>query len=133
MTGERPPRRYPASAFPEIQGIRMGMLGGLAALVNLSKTGVLVESSTRLVPGTTLTLFFKGAFTPASMESRVVRIEVAGIAQDGSLRFHVGLAFNSAIELPPGLDVDAGEPDVAPLLPENAPDADETPALRNRW
>ena len=98
MMGERVACRYPASAFPEIEGIRLAPSGAAATLVNMSATGGLVEGS-RAAPGAALTLHFKGTFEPASIKGRVVRCEVAGIAADGSLRFHLGLAFNTRFAL----------------------------------
>jgi len=140
MTGEPIARRYPASAFPEIQGIRLAPTGSTAALVNMSATGVLVECASRPLPGAILTVHFTGTFSPASMKSRVVRCEVAGIAADGSLRYHVGLAFNTRIALPneteDGADASAAPPSAPPLAAAVVAAAAVemvVPVLRNRW
>jgi hypothetical protein len=136
MTGELAARRYPASAFPEIQGVRLAPPGVAATLVNLSAAGVLVESASRLLPGTVLTVHFNGTFNPASIESRVVRCEVAGIATDGSLR----LAFSTRIALPNEADDDVDARAAAPSAPPLAAAAAAAvaaavaaPVLRNRW
>jgi PilZ domain len=133
MTGDHTARRYPASAFPEIQGIRLTPLGAAATLVNLSATGALIECASRPVPGTGLTVHFKGTFSPASIESRVVRCEVAGIANDGSLRYHLGVAFNTRLALPNDALDDVDEPAEEPSAPLPAVVAVDAPVLRNRW
>jgi hypothetical protein len=133
MTGEPVARRYPASAFPEIQGIRLAPPTVGATLVNLSATGVLVECASRLLPGTVLTVHFNGTFNPASIESRLVRCEVAGIATDGSLRFYLGLAFSTRIALPNEADDDVDVREAAPPAPPVAAAAVAPPVLRNRW
>jgi hypothetical protein len=133
MMSEPVARRYPASAFPGIQGIRLAPPGVAATLVNLSATGVLVECASRPLPGTLLTVHFAGTFSPAAIESRVVRCEVAGIAKDGSLRYHLGLAFSTRLALPDVSEGDVEARAAAPSAPPLAPAAMSAPALRNRW
>ena len=133
MKGERSPRRYPASAFPEITGIRLAPVGATATLVNLSAAGVLVECASRVVPGAVLTVHFEGTFVPASIESRVIRCEVSGIASDGSLRFHLGLAFGTRLSLACEVE-DEFDGRAAPLSRTPLAVAAPTPTvLRNRW
>jgi hypothetical protein len=137
MTGERPARRYAAATFPEIRGIRLLPSGAAATLVNLSVTGVLVECTSRSVPGTVLTVEFAGTFNPASIEGRVIRCEVKGIATDGSLRFHIGLAFSTPIALPndasDGPDARGAAPAPAAPAAVGFPAMGAPPVLRNRW
>ena len=144
MTDELVARRYPASEFPEIQGIWLSPPGTAASLINLSATGVLVGCAARLLPGTLLTVSFKGTFKPATIESRVVRCEVAGIASDGSLQFQLGLAFSARIALAQDADTEIEEPEAlvkpaadGPSLPlavvAAADPRRSTPVLRNRW
>ncbi len=134
--GERPARRYPVLAFPGILGVRLAPIGAAAKLVNLSDTGVLVECASRAVAGSPMTVQFEGRFTPASIDSHVVRCEVSGIAADGSLRFHIGLAFNMRIALPIEAEetVD-GTPAAgsAPPPPSAGAPALPPPVPRNRW
>jgi hypothetical protein len=136
MTADRVASRYPASAFPEIEGIRLTPASVAATLVNMSATGMLVQCASRALPGSALTVHFKGTFDPASIKSRVVRCEVAGIAADGSLRYHLGLAFATRIALPNEAGDDAGAREAAPsapLLAAAAAGAVAAPVLRNRW
>jgi len=139
MNPERPARRHPASAFPEIQGVRLVPPGVAATLVNLSATGVLVECATRLLPGTKLTVHVAGTFVPTPLDSHVVRCEVAGISADGSLRFHLGLAFDTRIALAQDLRAEAEAAQVAPVAPPElvaaaaAAEPAGPPVLRNRW
>lgn len=146
MTEERSARRYPAVEFPEIQGVWLSPPGAAATLVNLSATGVLVRCAARSAPGTALTVQFKGTFKPATVEGRVVRCEVAGIAADGSLQFQLGLAFSTRIALAQDAGsaaerpAEAQKPEAAgsgfppPVMATAAAASpDETPVLRNRW
>jgi hypothetical protein len=133
MTGGPVARRYPASAFPEIRGIRLTSPEVAATLVNLSATGVLVECASRLLPGAVRKVHFDGTFSPASIEGRVVRCEVAGIATDGSLRLHVGVAFTAPITLPNEAGDGADARAAAPTTTSPAPEAVAAPVLRNRW
>jgi hypothetical protein len=152
MTSERPARRYAAHSFPEIQGVRLVPQGAAATLVNLSETGVLVECETRLLPGVTTTVEFAGTFTPASIQCRVIRCEIIGIAANGSMGYRIGLAFSTRIALPnadeadvrPAAPVDvppaaagaavvSAPPVISPPAVISAPAVVSPPVLRNRW
>jgi hypothetical protein len=133
MSGGRAPHRYPASAFPEIQGIRLSPIGVTGALVNLSATGVLVECTEGVLLGTVLTVNFQGTFSPALVEGRVARCQVSGIAADGSLRFHLGLAFNTRLALAAEAEDYANVPETASSAPPVAAAAGGARVLRNRW
>lgn len=133
MKGERAPRRHPASAFPEITGVRLAPGWTTATLLNLSGTGILVECGSRLVPGSSLTVHFEGTFTPASIESRVIRCEVTGIAPDGTLRFNLGLAFSPRLALALDEEDEFEEPAPPPSPRPAAAPAPGGPVLRNRW
>ncbi|MGE0591090.1 MAG: PilZ domain-containing protein [Vicinamibacterales bacterium] len=116
------PRR-PASAFPTISGLRIAPEGGQAVLVNMSTTGVLTECPKRIAPGKSVTVHFEGGFTPTSVKGKVARCGVAGIDKQGTLRYHLGIAF----ETPISLDAAVGSEPVAETV---EPDA---VAVRNRW
>jgi len=133
MKSDRTTRRHLAASFPEISGVRLTPVGGDAVLVNLSSTGVLVECASRVAVGTALTVGFVGSFTPASVVSRVARCEVSGIAGDGSLRFHLGIAFDSRLALDDDDTAAARAPElVASALPVAGP-SPRPVLLRNRW
>jgi hypothetical protein len=95
--------RFPAAAVPEITSVRLSP-GDTVELVNLSRSGVLVEGRTRFVPGTRVTIIFEGTFTPAQVKGKVVRCQVSSI-NGGSLRYQSGIQFEKRLDLSP-----AGEP-----------------------
>ena len=135
MTADRVARRYPASAFPAITGVRVTPLGLAARLVNLSATGLLIECAACPPNGSQLNVHFAGTFVPASLQARLVRAEVAGIAADGSLRYHLGLAFTRQIDLPAVAEDSAGPREESLAAPPvvAAAAAANAPVLRNRW
>jgi hypothetical protein len=92
--------RFPASAVPTIKGVRLSP-GEAVQLVNISRTGVLVEGRTRFVPGTRVTVVFDGGFTPAQVKGKIVRCQVSSI-HDGSLRYQSGIQFDKKLEAHPG-------------------------------
>ena len=140
MTTERTAKRYPAAALPGITGVRLAPLDAAATLVNLSETGALVECAGRPPVGGTVHVQLAGTFTPSSIQARVVRCEVAGIAADGSLHYQLGLAFTERITLPADVvgagESSASEP-VEPLIFAGAAALATAPpvsaVLRNRW
>ena len=140
MTTERTAKRYPAAALPGITGVRLAPHDAAATLVNLSETGALVECAGRPPVGGTVHLQLAGTFVPASIQARVVRCEVAGIAADGALHYQLGLAFTERITLPAdvggGGDASVNEP-AEPLIFAGAAASVAAPpiaaVLRNRW
>lgn len=134
--------RFPASAVPSIKGVRLSP-GEAVQLINISRTGVLVEGRTRFVPGTRVTVIFEGTFTPAQIKGRIVRCQVSSI-HDGSLRYQSGIQFDKKLDAHPG-DLQEALPDSAALkaapAPVPAPEpvaakgaAKQAPApLINRW
>ena len=134
VSGEAPNRsnierrsgaRRPASAFPSITGLRMSPHGADAVLINISETGLLAECAERLQTGSQVTVLFEGAFTRRSVDGKVVRNLVAAMAKDGRLRYHIGIAFDKAIDLPADPSAQtAVQPPAAPPRAE---------PVRNRW
>ena len=55
--------RFPATAVPTIKAVKLSP-GDTVELVNISRSGVLVEGRTRFVPGTRVTVHFDGGFAP---------------------------------------------------------------------
>ena len=89
--------RYPASAVPSIVGVRLSP-GDAVELVNISKSGVLVEGRTRFVSGTRVTVIFTGGFTPSSIEAKVIRCQVSSIV-GGALHYHSGIQFTKRLDV----------------------------------
>jgi len=133
--------RRPASAVPEITGVRLKPHGADATLVNISTSGILVECASRIKPGTAVIVVFEGSFSPAQIDARVARSSVAIMHKGGGLGYHTGIAFNQPIVLPdlPGeINVpDEPEPQAAAPAPVVVAAAAvvEAPAvvLVNRW
>lgn len=113
-------RRLPGDAIAGITGVRLHPPGSEATLVNISTSGVLVESPLKLRVGAELKVQFEGGFTPPYVDGRVVRCEVAVMQRDGLLRYHIAIEFDA----PVALKETAGR---APSVPR------PSPAIRNRW
>lgn len=92
--------RFPATAVPTITSMRLSP-GDTVELLNISRSGVLVEGSTRFVPGTRITVIFDGGFSPARMKGKVVRCHVSSI-KDGVLLYQSGIQFENRLETNPG-------------------------------
>jgi hypothetical protein len=89
--------RYPASAVPSIVCVRLSP-GDAVELVNISKSGVLVEGRTRFVPGTRVAVIFEGGFTPPSIKAKVIRCQVSSIV-GGALHYHSGIQFERRLDV----------------------------------
>lgn len=92
--------RFPPEAVPTITSVRLSP-GDVVELVNISRSGVLVEGHTRFVPGTRITVVFDGGFAPARMKGKVVRCQVSSI-NDGLLRYQSGIQFENRLDSNPG-------------------------------
>lgn len=122
--------RLEASIVPSITGIRLSPYGADATLVNISGSGVLVECSSRLQQGTSVTVVFDGTFSPSSIEGRVAHCSVATIGRKGVLRYHVGIAFKNPITLEDAPQAASPQPEIAPE-PQGARPV--RAILSNRW
>ena len=122
-------RGCPACEVPSITGVRLKPFGIDAVLVNISASGVLVESSRGLRLGTAVTVVFDGTFPTPIVEGRVARSTVAAMATNGTLRYHVGITFKTRIAIEAPAAAIGEEPGSAPA------DTVVTgrPALVNRW
>jgi CheY-like chemotaxis protein len=72
--------------------------GADISLVNISSSGVLVESGSKLVPGTATELHLRGPQANLVVPVRFVRSEIARIDSLG-VRYHAAGTFGSAIDL----------------------------------
>jgi hypothetical protein len=88
--------RFPATAVPTITSMKLSP-GDTVDLLNISRSGVLVEGRTRFVPGTRITVLFDGGFSPARIKGKVVRSYVSSI-KDGMLRYHSGIQFDNRLD-----------------------------------
>lgn len=115
--------RRAATLVPSIAGLRLSPIGCRAALVNISTSGLLASSDTRVPPGTTVTVLFEGTFSPPSADGRVTRCEVAALDAQRGLLYHVGIAFSAPLVL---------DDEPISVAPEPLATPARTP-LRNRW
>lgn len=137
QTNRRVEPRYSRDAIPAITGIRLS--GDVAVLVNISASGILVESATRYAPGVTLTVHFDGSFPTRQIRGRVVRCQVSAITGQGALQYQSGLVFEKRLDL----GIAAPEPAAAAPAPQtpaadpgSTPPTDESsepPEPFNRW
>jgi hypothetical protein len=105
----------------DITGLRFLPENAPGVLVNISQTGVLAETALRCRVGGDITVAFEGGFVPATIKGRVARCEVAVMGPDGLLRYHVGVEFDTP------LDVEDDE--ATQEIPVSAP----RQAKKNRW
>ena len=105
--------------MPGITGLRFLPDRTAATLVNISPSGLLVETAEKYRVGSEATILFEGGFTPSNASGRVVRCEVAVMGRDGVLRYHIAIEFNSPLDLGDAVEGSAPAPVSA--------------AARNRW
>jgi len=124
--------RFPASAVPAITSVRLSP-GDAVELVNISKSGVLVEGRTRFVPGTRVTVIFDGGFTPANIKGKVVRCQVSSIS-GGALRYQSGIQFEKRLDvLEPQVPAHATAPPSPGPVAVPPPPAAVPRRVVNRW
>jgi hypothetical protein len=129
--------RFPAAAVPGIASVRLSP-GDTVELVNISRSGVLVEGRTRFVPGTRVTVILDGGFTPANIKGKVVRCQVSSIS-GGALRYQSGIQFEKRLDNLEHLEPPAApEPPAGPqavALPASPPPTVVVEPRRavNRW
>ena len=107
--------RYPASAVPEITGIRLSAADAVT-MIDISANGILVEGKTRLVPGKQVTIEFEGTISQKQMKGRVVRCQVSAIV-NGSLQYRTAFAFAQRLELA----IEASAPPASTPAPAEVP------------
>ena len=90
--------RYPASFVSCITGVRLSP-GEPGTLINISTSGLLLESAVRYTPGSSVTAHFEGDIATQQIRGRVVRCEVSAI-KAGALNYRTGLAFGKLLTLP---------------------------------
>jgi hypothetical protein len=113
------PARLDRTVVPGITGLRFLPERTAATLVNISPSGLLVETAEKYRVGSETSILFEGGFTPSTASGRVVRCEVAVMGRDGVLRYHIAIEFDSPLDLGDAVE-------------ESAP-APVSAAARNRW
>jgi hypothetical protein len=109
--------------------------GGAAELLNVSETGLLVESKTRLSTGAKVLITLTGK-EPKRLTGRVVRCQVCAIHRDGTMTYQTALALDQPAGLEniavdsPAITAAAREPET-PREAVPAPSA--APRLVNQW
>lgn len=113
------PARLDSTAVTGISGLLFLPSRTAATLVNISPSGVLVETAEKYRVGSEATILFEGGFEPSTASGRVVRCEVAVMGRDGVLRYHIAIEFSAPLDLGDALAKSAPAPVSAPA--------------RNRW
>lgn len=103
----RAPRR-PKDQVPWLWSAKLPW-GSEVTLVDVSRTGVLVETSSRVTLGSTLDFQFVGENTNISVPARILRTDVANVDALG-VRYRVAAAFNRELDL---LEAAAAEQEAA--------------------
>ena len=73
--------------------------GHLATLVDLSRCGIGLLVATRLQPGASIEVIFRGSSGRVEARGRVVRCEVFSIKRGRPVRYRAGAAFDRTLEL----------------------------------
>jgi hypothetical protein len=93
----RAARRRPQNDLPWLSKVKLGT-GLDVAVVNISTSGVLLESGSKFVPGTTSELHLTGDGANMVVPVRVIRSEIARIDALG-VKYHAAAAFDKEIDL----------------------------------
>ncbi len=89
--------RIPAAAVPHLRASVAG--GPPVRLIDLSKRGVLIETTLRLRPGGTVTVRFLSGDASVTLTGGVVRSTVAMFESRGEVTYHSALAFTEELTL----------------------------------
>ena len=91
--------RLRAEDVPWIREIKPNN-GDSARLLNISRTGVLLETTARLQPGRRSTIIIVNeADQKERAEGRVIRTELVAIGKDGALIYRTAMAFTTELDL----------------------------------
>ena len=84
-------RRMRASEAGVVRQARL-LPGGDAIILNISNTGLLVETKSRLPVGSAVTVRVQGA-SVMGIEGRIVRSKISAIHRDGSMSYETAIEF----------------------------------------
>lgn len=105
-------RRRGGKDVPSLWSVRLPW-GDALKVVNISNIGVLLESSSKVAPGSTIKLHLLGEETNMSVSARAIRSDIANVDGFG-VKYHVAAAFSQEVLLP-GIDVpEAAVPAASP-------------------
>ena len=90
----RAARRRPLDEIPQISEVKM--LSQPVKVVNVSRTGLLMKSTSRLIPGRQTRLRFEGPSLSTWVPSRIARCEV-GSLEGGKIVYIVGVVFDTPL------------------------------------
>jgi hypothetical protein len=123
------PRHRP-EAVPEIAAIRLSP-GDAGQIVNISASGLLMESQTRYAPGGLVTVHFEGPIATKQIKGRIVRCQVSAIGEKGALHYQTAVAFNGRLSLA----VNEAKPFTNTAEEPDAPQAASSASAEalNRW
>jgi CheY-like chemotaxis protein len=113
VTDRRRARRRPAAELPGLWAVRLP-LGPEATVVDISSTGVLVETSLKLSAGSTIDMQLLGQNINVRVPARTVRSEVASVNHLG-VKYRAAAAFSQEIDIA-GLHVAPADPSLMPKV-----------------
>ena len=89
--------RHETAAVPAMSTIKSPM-GAEMCVVNISRSGVLVETSSKFAPGTVCELQLGSGETAVTVRARFIRSDVASVDRRG-VKYHAAATFEKQIEL----------------------------------
>jgi hypothetical protein len=92
-------RRLRGEELPSLWTVKLPW-GTAARVVDISTRGALIESASKIVPGSTVDLQLLGEGTNLSVPARMLRAEVSRIDTLG-VRYHIAAAFSRELDLAP--------------------------------
>jgi PilZ domain len=111
--------RFPATAIPGFKTVHLGT-GPEVELVNISRGGALVESTSRLTPSSNISLRLVAGESSFVIRGRVLRSQVAGFL-GCMLRYRSAIQFTQEFVLLPEIESPVVD-DEAPSVPQSADD-----------
>ncbi len=112
-TDRRRARRRPATELPGLWAVRFPLCPE-AKVVDISSTGVLVETSSKISPGGTLDLHVLGQNIDFRVAARMVRSEVASVDRLG-VKYRAAAAFSHELDIT-GLQIAPSDPSGMPKV-----------------
>jgi CheY-like chemotaxis protein len=112
-TDRRRARRRPATELPGLWAVRFPLCPE-AKVVDISSTGVLVETSSKISPGGTLDLHVLGQNIDFRVTARMVRSEVASVDRLG-VKYRAAAAFSQELDIA-GLQMAPSDPSTMPKV-----------------